>query len=151
MFTQGRIRVVALGLADAVCIASVWGGVVLAYWSLGGSYDPAWYLAFWPVVPAFLVLNASFGLYHGSWAYPAAPVPPVEEMRRLFLSALIVHLAVVAFLVMLYQTTQGYSRIVIVIAGMLTALLVQLFRGGSPQSCARIRTRVSALSATLAA
>ena len=139
MFTQGRIRVVALGLADAVCIASVWGGVVLAYWSLGGSYDPAWYLAFWPVIPAFLVLNASFGLYHGSWAYPAAPVPPVEEMRRLFLSALIVHLAVVAFLVMLYQTTQGYSRIVIVIAGMLTALLVQLFRGGTRYLLFRLR------------
>ena len=139
MFTQGRIRVVALGLADAVCIASVWGGVVLAYWSLGGSYDPAWYLAFWPVVPAFLVLNASFGLYHGSWVYPAAPVPPVEEMRRLFLSALIVHLAVVAFLVMLYQTTQGYSRIVIVIAGMLTALLVQLFRGGMRYLLFRLR------------
>ena len=62
MFTQGRIRVVALGLADAVCIASVWGGVVQAYWWLGGSYDPTWYLAFWTAVPAFIVLTAALGL-----------------------------------------------------------------------------------------
>ena len=128
MFTQGRIRVVALGMADAVCIASVWALSVLSYWWLGGDYDPALYLSFWPVVPAFLLINAVLGVYHGSWMYPAAPLPPVEEMRRLFLSSLIVHLAVVAFLVMLFQTTRGYSRVVIASAGVLTALLAQSFR-----------------------
>ena len=60
--------------------------------------------------------------------YPAAPLAPVEEMRRLFLSALIVHLGVVAFLVMLFQTTRGYSRVVIAAAGVLTSLLAQSFR-----------------------
>ncbi len=128
MFTQGRIRIIALWLADAACITFAWSLAVLAYLSLGGSYDPLLYVSFWPVVPAYVILNASLGLYHGSWIYPAAPLQPVEEMRRLFLSSLIVHLAVVAFLVMLYQTTRGYSRVVIAFAGMLTALLTQSFR-----------------------
>lgn len=128
MFTQGRIRVVALGMADAVCIAFAWTLSVLSYWALGGDYDPVMYLSFWPVAPAFLVFNAVLGVYHGSWIYPAAPLPPVEEMRRLFLSSLILHLAVVTFLAMLFQTTQGYSRVVIASAGVLTSLLAQSFR-----------------------
>ena len=115
-------------MADAACIASVWALSVWSYWLLGGDYDPAVYLSFWPVAPAFLLLNAALGLYSGSWMYPAAPLPPVEEMRRLFLSSLIVHLAVVAFLVMLFQTTRGYSRVVIASAGVLTSLLAQSFR-----------------------
>ena len=92
MFTQGRIRVFALSLADALCIAIAWALVVLVYWRLAGGYTPDLYLDFWPVAPAFVILNAMLGLYHGSWMYPAAPLPPVEEMRRLMLSALILHL-----------------------------------------------------------
>ena len=128
MFTQGRIRVVALGLADAVCIAIAWTSVVLVYWSVAGGYKPDLYLDFWPVAPMFVVLNAMLGLYHGSWMYPAAPLPPVEEMRRLMLSALIVHLAVVTVLVMLFQTMQGYSRVVVAISGIFTAVLAQSVR-----------------------
>ena len=128
MFTQGRIRVVALGLADAICIAFVWTLVVLAYWRVAGGYSPELYLSFWPVVPMFVALNALLGLYHGSWMYPAAPLPPVEEMRRLMLSALILHLAVVTVLVMLFQTMQGYSRVVVGISGIMTAVLAQSVR-----------------------
>ena len=128
MFTQGRIRVVALGLADALCISIAWTSVVLAYWRVAGGYTPDLYLDFWPVAPMFVVLNAMLGLYHGSWMYPAAPLPPVEEMRRLMLSALILHLAVVTVLVMLFQTMQGYSRMVVAISGILTAVLAQSVR-----------------------
>ena len=128
MFTQGRIRVVALGLADAVCIAIAWTSVVLVYWRVAGGYMPDLYLDFWPVAPMFVVLNAMLGLYHGSWMYPAAPLPPVEEMRRLMLSALIVHLAVVTALVMLFQTMLGYSRVVVAISGIFTAVLAQSMR-----------------------
>ena len=128
MFTQGRIRVIALGLADMVCISAVWAGTVLAYWRIAGGYVPSLYLDFWPVVPAFVVLNAMLGLYHGSWMYPAAPLPPVEEMRRLALSSILVHLAVVTVLVMLFQTMQGYSRAVVAMSGILTAALAQSVR-----------------------
>ena len=128
MFTQGRIRVVALGLADAVCIALAWTSVVLAYWRVAGGYSPGLYLDFWPVAPMFVALNALLGLYHGSWMYPAAPLPPVEEMRRLMLSSLLLHLTVVTVLVMLFQTMVGYSRVVVAISGILTAVLAQSVR-----------------------
>ena len=128
MFTQGRIRVIALGVADMLCIMAVWTGVVLAYWRVAEGYAPSLYLDFWPVAPAFVVLNAILGLYHGSWMYPAAPLPPVEEMRRLMLSSMIVHLAVVTILVMLFQTMQGYSRVVVAMSGILTAALAQSVR-----------------------
>lgn len=128
MFTQGRIRVIALGIADMFCIIVVWTGTVLAYWRVVGGYVPSLYLDFWPVVPAFVVLNAMLGLYHGSWMYPAAPLPPVEEMRRLMLSSMLVHLAVVTVLVMLFQTMQGYSRAVVALSGILTAGLAQSVR-----------------------
>ena len=128
MFTQGRIRVIALGIADMACISAVWTVIVLAYWRMVGGYAPSLYLDFWPVVPMFAVLNALLGLYHGSWMYPAAPLPPVEEMRRLMLSALILHLAVVTVLVMLFQTMQGYSRVVVGITGIMTAVLAQSVR-----------------------
>ncbi len=139
MFTQGRLRVLALALADAACIASAWAMSVLAYWLVGGSYSPSLYLDFWPVVPAFMVLNAALGLYHGSWMYPAAPFPPVEEMRRLILSAMITHLAVVTFLVMLFQTMEGYSRAVVAIAGVMTALLAQSVRNWMRLALFRLR------------
>ena len=128
MFTQGRIRVIALGLADMVCIGAAWTGTVLAYWRVVGGYIPSLYLDFWPVVPVFVILNAMLGLYHGSWMYPAAPLPPVEEMRRLALSSILVHLAVVTVLVMLFQTMQGYSRAVVAMSGILTAVLAQPVR-----------------------
>lgn len=128
MFTQGRIRVVALGLADVVCIALAWTLVVLVYWRVAGGYTPDLYLDFWPVAPMFVILNAMLGLYHGSWMYPAAPLPLVEEMRRLMLSALIVHLVVVTVLVMLFQTMQGYSRMVVAVSGIMTAALAQSVR-----------------------
>jgi len=128
MFTQGRIRVIALGIADMVCIIAVWTGTVLAYWRVVGGYAPSIYLDFWPVALFFVALNAMLGLYHGSWMYPAAPLPPVEEMRRLVLSSMLVHLTVVTVLVMLFQTMEGYSRAVVAISGILTATLAQPVR-----------------------
>ena len=139
MFTQGRIRVIALGIADMACISAVWAVIVLAYWRMVGGYAPSLYLDFWPVVPMLAVLNALLGLYHGSWMYPAAPLPPVEEMRRLMLSALILHLAVVTVLVMLFQTMQGYSRVVVGISGIMTAVLAQSVRNWARRALFSLR------------
>lgn len=128
MFTHGRLRVVGLWLADALCITSVWVVVVLAYWLVGGNYAPALYLRFWPIILVFMVANGLMGLYNGSWAYPAAPIPPVEEMRRLSLSAILTHLLAIAAVVIVAQTMEGYSRAVVIITGCLTAVLAQSFR-----------------------
>lgn len=140
MFNVGRIRVIALALADAACLAVSWVVAVCGYWALGrlllylgvrtgiGGYVPTDYLSFWPVVPVFLSVGAIFGLHQGNWMYPSVPHPPVEEFRRLCHASLLVHVGVIAFLGLAYQTTDGYSRVVISVAGLLTALLTQSFR-----------------------
>ena len=35
MLTQGRIRVVAIAIADIICVVSVWAVVAYGYWCLG--------------------------------------------------------------------------------------------------------------------
>ena len=140
MFNVGRIRVLALGLADAVCLTVIWTASVCGYWLLGrlllqmgiqteiGRYVPTDYLAFWPVVPAFLLTGAFSDLFQGNWMYPSVPHPPVEEFRRLFLVSFLVHVGLIAFLAFRFQTTDGYSRAVISMAGLATSLLAQSFR-----------------------
>ena len=140
MFTQGRIRVLALCVADIACVLLTWALMVYGYWALGkwltymgvvtsiGRYSPSLYLAFWPVPLVFIFINSSFSLYHGNWMYPAAPLSPVEEMRRLFGSSLLTHIGVIAVLAFAYQTTEGFSRVVIAFSGLLTALGAQSFR-----------------------
>lgn len=140
MFKQGRIRVIALWIADIVCVWAVWAAVVCGYWALGrvleyvgiassaGRYVPSDYLVFWPIPFFFVFVNTIFDLYHGNWMYPAAPLSPVEEMRRIFGSSFLTHIGVIAFLGFAYQTTEGYSRVVIAFSGILVALGTQSFR-----------------------
>ena len=135
--TEGRSRrsafgrVLALVLADAVCVFGVWALSVWGYRALGlghYKYGAEFYLQLWPVVPAFILLNSLFRLYHGSGLHPATPVDPVEELRRLVGSATISHLGVIAALALAYQSTEHYSRAVILISGVLVAMLAQPFR-----------------------
>ena len=128
---EGRVRNLLLALADVICVSLVWAFVAWAYKAvgLGHHYDVEFYLRMWPVVPAFVLANVLFRLYHGRFWYPAAPLPPVEEMRRLFGSALIVHAGILVVLVLSYQTTRGYSRFIVIASGILVAVLAPLFRG----------------------
>ena len=128
---HGRIRVILLWLTDLAVIYGVWGFVVWGYRAAGlGYYEHGFaiYFNLWPVGLAFTALNAVFRLYHGNALYPAAPISPVEELRRLFASAAFTHLGVIAFLALSRQTTEFYSRAVIVISGILTAVLAQPLR-----------------------
>jgi len=125
---QGRIRVLILWLTDLLCICACWMFSVWGYWAAGfGYYEHGFdfYLNLWPVGFAFTALNAVFRLYHGSALYPAAPVSPIEELRRLVASATFTHLGAIAALALARQTTVDYSRAVIVMSGALTAFLVQ--------------------------
>ncbi len=127
----GCIRVLFLMLADMLCIVGVWAFVVWAYRALGFGhykYGAEFYLRFWPVPLVFIAINALLRLYHGSIIYPAAPVNPVEELRRLVGSATITHLGVIAYLALAYQSTEHYSRAVILVSGVLTAALAQPLR-----------------------
>ena len=100
-------------------MASMLAFSVWAYRAVGlghYKYGAGFYLGLWPSVVAFVLLNAMFSLYHGHIVYPAAPVSPIEEFRRLVGSALLTHVGVIAYLALAYQTTEHYSRAVIVIS-----------------------------------
>ena len=103
--------------ADVFCMAAVWVFVVWGYRAVG--------LGHYKFAIAFVALNALFRLYHGNLLYPAAPVSPVEELRRLVGSSAITHVGVIAYLALAYQTTEHYSRAVIVLSGLLVAVLAQ--------------------------
>ncbi len=120
-----------LWLTDIVSISLSWLVALYGYRAVGlGHYEYGvqFYFRFWPVLFVFTSVNAVFRLYHGNPFYPAAPVSPVEELRRITASAAITHLGVIAALALAYQSTADYSRAVIVISGVLTAVLAQPFR-----------------------
>lgn len=129
MFRSGHFRVAILALADLILLYGIWASVVLVYHVIGlGHYDPAFYLHMWPIGVVFVGINSLFRLYHGSLMYPAAPVSPVEELRRLVGASFLTHVGVIAFLAFARQTTEDYSRVVIAASGLLVALLAQPFR-----------------------
>ena len=129
MFHSGHFRVAMLASADLVLFYGIWASVVLAYHAIGlGRYAPAFYLHMWPVGLVFIGINSLFRLYHGGMMYPAAPVSPVEELRRLVGASLLTHVGVIAFLALARQTTEDYSRVVIAASGFFVALLAQPFR-----------------------
>lgn len=123
-------RNLLLALSDAACTAAVWALVVCGYQALGFGhhYVPSDYLRFWPVIPLYLALNNILKLYHGRFLYPAAPLSPVEEMRRLIGSSFAVHAGVLVWVVLDRQTTQGVSRFIIVMSGLLIGFLAPVCR-----------------------
>lgn len=131
------MRVCALCLADLVCVLTAWTAVVAGFARVHLLFNPAFtygdrgpwiFLDLWPLAVAFVLLNAAFSLYHGNWAYPAAPPSPVEEFRRLFYSAAVAHLGVIAVLGIVKGDTDGYSRQVIAYSGVVSAVAAQPFR-----------------------
>jgi len=117
--------------ADALCFVAVWAFVVWAYRAVGlghYKYGAEFYWRLWPAAVAFVACNALFRLDHGNPFYPAAPLAPVEELRRLTCSAALTHLGVIAYLALAYQTTEHYSRAVIVVSGLLVAVFAQPVR-----------------------
>lgn len=131
MRAQGHLRNAILMVTDALCVVLSWSFALWAYRAVGfGHYKFgfAFYLDFWPVLIAFIVVNAMFRLYHGSVIYPASPLSPVEELKRLVWSSVIVHIGTIAALAIAYQSTEHYSRAVILIAGALAAFASQPMR-----------------------
>ena len=124
----GRFRVFCLWLADALCILLAWAIAVNAYKLLGfGRYHASAYLRIWPIVFVFTAINVVGRLYHGKATYPSLPFSPVEEFRRLVLSAVVTHVLVMALLGFGHRVTE-ISRVVLVVSCLLTALLAQPFR-----------------------
>ena len=113
---------------DALLLFGVWALLVWGLKALGiTQYRYGWrfYLNLWPMLPACIFINLLFRLYHGNPLYPSAPLPPVEEMRRLAGSAFITHIGALAVLVMVQQTSREYSRLIFFWAGFIAAALAQ--------------------------
>lgn len=125
---SGRCRVVALAATDALCLLIIGSSLVLIYYLLGfAQYKLSIYWRLWPIFPLFVFLNAVCRLYHGNWMYPAMPLPPVEEFRRLFASSVFSHLLLMSFLGFTRHNLE-YSRLIIGLSGILTGLFSQSFR-----------------------
>ena len=125
---SGRVRVLSLMIADAFCVIAVWMVCVLGYRAVGiGDYEPSRYLRLWPILPLFLAVNLFARTYQGNWIYPSMPLSPVEEFRRLFLSAMASHLTLAAALAFT-RTNEDFSRFLILAAGLLIAFLAQPMR-----------------------
>lgn len=126
--TPGRFRVLALMAADIVCLLVVWYLFVNLYRFWGfGHYHTRDYWNLWPIALLFLFVNVVCRLYHGNFVYPAMPLSPVEEFRRLFASSLFAHLLLIAVLGFA-RTDLEYSHFIIVFAGVVVGLLAQLVR-----------------------
>ena len=126
--TPGRFRVLALMLADSACLFAVWSVLVFGYKIVGlGDYEVLAYFRLWPVLPIFVGVNAICRLYHGNWMYPAMPLSPVEEFRRLFASSVFTHLLLMSVLGFT-RHNEDYSRFIIGASGVLVGFFAQSFR-----------------------
>lgn len=126
--TPGRFRVLALMLSDVACLVAVWMLLVFVYKAIGlGAYDPHHYWNLWPIVPIFIGINTIMRLYHGNWMYPAMPLSPVEEFRRLFASSLFTHLLLMSILGISRHNLE-YSRVIIGVSGVVVGLFAQSVR-----------------------
>lgn len=126
--TPGRFRVLALMLADSACLFATWAVLVCGYKLLGfGDYNAHVYFRLWPVLPIFIGINMICRLYHGNWMYPAMPLSPVEEFRRLFASSVFTHLLLMSVLGFTRHNAD-YSRFIIGAGGMLVGFFAQSFR-----------------------
>ena len=125
---SGRAKVLALMIADVFCVTAVWTVCVFGYWAVGiGDYDPSRYLRLWPILPLFVGVNLFARTYQGNWIYPSMPLSPVEEFRRLFLSAMASHVVLAAVLAFT-RTNEDFSRFLILVAGLLIAFFAQQVR-----------------------
>ena len=129
MRSNGQVRTLALVVADIFSVTVAWTVSLLAYAMLGyGKYHYAFYLRMWPLAVGFVFFNYAFRLYHGSLLHPAAPVSPVEELRRLVSSSFFVHTMAIAVIAVARQTVVDYSRVVTIMACVVTAILAQPIR-----------------------
>ena len=127
-FSSGRCRIALLAISDTLCLFTIGLMLVWIYYLLGfNQYKLSIYWRIWPIFPLSVFLNAVCRLYHGNWMYPAMPIAPIEEFRRLFACSMFSHLIVISFLGLTRHNLE-YSRLLIVFSGFLSGLLAQSFR-----------------------
>lgn len=106
--------VVSLGLAVTL---SVWGR-----WIFDGQYYPSLYLTWLPLLVFFPLAYAIVGLY------PGVGMSPVDELRWLSLMTTLVY-ALLGSVIFLVREGETYSRLVFLIAWVLSLLMIPIGRG----------------------
>ena len=125
---SGYCRITFLAASDVLCLFVIWAVLVWGCHLLGfGFYKPAIYWRLWPIIPIFIGFNAICRLYHGNCFYPAMPLSPIEEFRRLFAVSVFSHLLLMSFLGFMRHNLE-YSRLLIGFSGVLTGLFAQSLR-----------------------
>jgi Undecaprenyl-phosphate galactose phosphotransferase WbaP len=108
-------------LADVIALVLAWSIAVVGRRAFGGDFHFAWYLRLWPMITVCLV---AFGVRS---LYPAQGISPVEEFRRLTVATAVVYASLIVF-TFLEHSADAYSRLVFVIAWLLSAALLPLGR-----------------------
>jgi Undecaprenyl-phosphate galactose phosphotransferase WbaP len=103
-----------LGLAAVV--------TVLGRWWLGGEFSPSLYWQWWPMLGLFLVAYTIVGLY------PAIALSPVDELRWLSLGTTLIYL-VMGSVIFLSRSGEVYSRLIFLVAWLLSLFAVPIARG----------------------
>ncbi|AFY59493.1 undecaprenyl-phosphate galactose phosphotransferase WbaP [Synechococcus sp. PCC 6312] len=106
--------VLSLGLAVTF---SVWGR-----WIFDGQYHPSLYLSWLPLLVFFPLSYAIVGLY------PGVGMSPVDELRWLSLMTTLVY-TVLGSVIFLVREGETYSRLVFLIAWVLSLLMMPMGRG----------------------
>ena len=88
IFASGRLRSLALLLSDLVSVSIAIWLVFYFYQLCGAEYSMRIVLRTWPILIMVLLFNIAGRLYCGNLLYPGLVINPVEELRRLTLSAL---------------------------------------------------------------
>jgi Undecaprenyl-phosphate galactose phosphotransferase WbaP len=108
-------------LSDIAALALAWSVSVGGRRALGGNFHLTWYARLWPMIAVCLVTYGVRSLY------PPRGISPVEEFRRLTVATSLVYTSLIVFTFLEHQT-EAYSRLVFLIAWLLSALLLPLGR-----------------------
>lgn len=112
---------IQLVLVDVICLLLA-AGIAIGLWSLvNPTLEPSYYLRLLPLLPLFILLYTSSGLY------PAIGISPVEELRRLSLATtfMFLGLAAISFYV---RNAEAFSRAAFGLAWILSLLLIPVGR-----------------------
>ncbi|MEX2214935.1 MAG: undecaprenyl-phosphate galactose phosphotransferase WbaP [Phycisphaeraceae bacterium] len=98
----------ALVLSDLIALSVANVVIVMVRYIFGGEFDPAMYLALWPVLAAFITLFAFMQTY-------SVPLNPPQETRQVCVGIALVYLGLgsVSFLL---RTPDIYSRLIFLAA-----------------------------------
>lgn len=107
-------------LSDLLAITVAGVAVVLVRHRLGGQFTPALYWQFWPLMVVLIVSFAGAKLYR-------IPLSPAEEIRRVFMVATAVYLAL-GTVTFFLRGAEAYSRAIFGIAWIASIVLVLLGR-----------------------